>query len=214
METGHIESKLDGGQDDKDDKDDKDYKSFILDDDMSFPKATIDPRLIKLQRDVTEFVTSVILKHEAEFYILITKFFPEKIENLLASTNRSVIEMIKETTVKFYNELYMNIQNKIETPKSILITEMCEFADYGAHILLDKLFRLTLDIHIDIERERLVTSNRDNYSNSILVQINLYLLSKNLLQFFAKNEGEDIPFVIVPEGELPFSVTIDKNIEI
>ncbi len=36
---------------------------------------------------------------------------------------------------------------------------MSEYADYGPHILLDKLVRLTISIHLDINREQLVLNN-------------------------------------------------------
>ena len=192
-----------------------DDEGYILDEDMSFPKATIDPKLIKLQKDVTEFITSVILKHEKEFFSLVqNKFGKKNMDKVLGTTNKSIIEMIKEITVKFYNKLYFDIQNKVETPLTELILNMCEFAEYGAHILLDKLFRLTLDAHIDVSREQLVIKKEDKYLKSVLNQINIYLLSKNLLQIFSKNEGEDIPFINIPAGEQAFSVFIDKNIEI
>ena len=214
-DDAHCHDECDGcqGFEFDDDEDIDNAIKLVLDDDMTFPKASIDPKLIKLQKDVTEFVTSVILKHEAEFFLLVKKLFVSKMEYLLGTTNKSIIEMIKETIVKFYNNLYFDIQNKKNTDLTKLVLEMCEFAEYGAHILLDKLFRLTVDAHLDVEREQLVIGNEVDYSKSILNQINVYLLSKNLLQILSKGEGEDLPFVIIPEGEKPFSIVIEKNIE-
>lgn len=197
--------------------------SYVLDNDMTFPKATIDPKLIKLQSEITNFVTSVILKHEREFYKLVNTYFEAEYQLILANTTASIISMITETTNQFYNKLYFDIQNSNNNDLVKLVMEMCELVDYGAHILLDKLLRLTLEIHLDIVREQLAfsdgslnlnTSDADDiYEKSILMQINISILSHNLLHIFSKGMDEDGPFVIVPTGEKPFNIIIDKNIK-
>lgn len=184
----------------------------IVEDDMTFPKATIDPKLIKLQDKVTEFVTSVILKHEKEFYELIQKNFCTQIEYLLGSTCSSIIEMIVLTTNKFYNKIYFDIQHKKETELTKIILEMCNYTDYGPHILLDKLIRLTLEAHLEINREQLVVENYNLYEKSVLNQINIYLLSCNLLHIISKGLDDDGPFINIPEGKQAFDIVIDKNI--
>ena len=192
--------------------------SYVLDDDMTFPKATVDPKLIKLQSDITVFVTSVILKHEKEFYRLVNTHFAAEFESILGNTTSSIISMITETTNKFYNKLYFDIQNSNTTDLSEIIMEMCELVDYGPHILLDKLLRLTLEIHLDVVREQLAFTDKkslrdyDLYEKSVLMQINTSLLSLNLLHIFSKGADEDGPFVVVPPGENPFDIVIDKNI--
>ena len=231
----------------------------ILDDDMTFPKATVDPRLLKLQGDVTEFVTSVILKHETEFYSLVEKCFPDRIEDILGTTNASIILMITETTNKFYNDIYSDIQNKRDKLIAKLVLEMTSYSDYGPHILLDKLLRLTIEAHLEVNREQLVfikdnvsdqpmkpvenffdfierkltdgplsgaatvsagakiaqPNNCGNnlYEKSVLDQINIYLLSCNLLHVLSKGLDEDTDFVDIPQGEKAFNIVIDKNIE-
>lgn len=192
----------------------------IVSDDMTFPKATIDVRLTKLQAEVTEFVTSIILKHESEFYILVSKIFPDKINKILGSTCASIIQMITETTEKFYNMLYMNVQkfiiNTESHHKNIMVDYFLSFSklcDYGPHILLDKLMRLTLEIHLDINRECLITDNADIYSKKILEQTNIGLLSHNLLHILSKGPNDDNEFVVVPDDNKPFNIVIDKNIQ-
>ena len=187
--------------------------SFILQDDLTFPKATVDPKLIKLQAEVTDFITSVILKHEKEFYTLITTHFNDKLEYLLGSTCSSIIEMITKTTNKFYNNIYYDIQHKNSTPLTKIILEFCEYADYGPHILLDKLLRLTLDAHLEVNREQLAIDNYDLYEKSVLNQINIYLLSCNLLHLLSKGIDDDIPFANIPQGENAFDIVIEKNID-
>ena len=189
--------------------------AYVLEDDLIFPKATVDPKLLKLQKEVTEFVTSVILKHEKEFYDLVGLHFKNKQQQLLGTTCRSIIVMITETTNKFYNKIYYDIQHKNNSSLSNIIMELCEYADYGPHILLDKLLRLTLDAHLEVNREQLAVENNnfDFYQKSILNQINIYLLSKNLLHVLSEGEDDKCPFVEIPDGQTAFDIVIDKNID-
>jgi hypothetical protein len=196
-----------------DEHDEYDKCAYILGDDMTFPKATIDPKLIKLQKEVTEFITSVILNHEKEFYNLIKLHFENNLSQILGLTCNTIIEMITSTTTKFYNKIYYNIQHSIPNPIADIIIEMCEYAGYGPHILLDKLFRLTYDIHIEIVREKLDTENDfDIYQKTVLNQLNLYLPTINLLHLLSKDEFDDSEFAQIPDGQNAFNIVIDKNI--
>ena len=195
-------------------QDSEDIESLSLPDDMSFPKATVDPKLIRLQKDVTEFVTSVILKHENELYDLFKRQFPNQLEDILGLTTNKIISIIQLMTSKFFNNIYRQIQNNTNDPRKILVEEMCKFADYGPHILLDKLCRLTFHIHLDIARENLDFTNIEIYKKCLLKEINTSILSLNLLHILSKGDGDDIPFQHVPEGYEPFQIIIDKNIEI
>lgn len=193
---------------------DKDlYKknSVVLADDMIFPRATIDPKMIKLQAEVTEFVTSVILKHEKKFYELAEKM--NKKEDILGLTTPTIIEMINESNSSFYNNLYLDIQNCKDTPITNIIHEMVSYANYGPHILLDKLLRLTLDMHLDINREKLSLDDLDTYHKSILNDINNYFFGKDILHILSKGADDDTPFQNVPLGEKPFDIIVDKQIE-
>ena len=197
------------------DDDNCDKCAYVLEDDLIFPKATIDPKLLKLQKEVTEFVTSVILKHEKEFNDLVNLHFKTQIQQILGTTCRSIIVMITETTNKFYNKIYYDIQHKNNNPLNNIIMELCEYTDYGPHILLDKLLRLTLDAHLEINREQLAVENNnfDLYQKSVLNQINIYLLSKNLLHVLSKGEDDECSFVEIPDGQNAFDIVIDKNID-
>ena len=188
--------------------------AYKLDDDLSFPRATIDGKLIRLQKDVVEFVTSVILKHESEFYHLVKDNFPDKLEEILCITNPSIIEMIVKTTTKFYNNIYHDIQNKKIYGLTQIILDMCEFAEYAPHFLLNKLIYLTVDVHLEIPREKLVIQNNDLdlYHKSILIYLNFHLLSHNLLDMFAKTDNENNQFVFPSDGQNAFDIVIDKNI--
>jgi len=181
--------------------------------DIIFPKASVDAKLLKLQQEVTEFVTSVILKHERDFYQLISKNFPNDKTELLGTTNSSIVQMITETTQHFYNKIYGEIQKQKYTSVSDWILEMKQLTDYDSHILLDKLFRLTLDCHLDVSREKLVLDyDFDQYQKSVLNQINVYLFSKKLLHILSKGPNDVGTFVNIPDNVKAFEVIIEKNI--
>lgn len=187
-----------------------------LEEDPIFPRPYMDPKMLTLQGEVVDFVTSVILKHEKEFYQLVQKIFPSKLEYLLGSTGPSIISMITEITKEFYNKIYYDIQHKIESDTAKLVLKICQNTDYGPHILLDKLLRLTFEVHLDVVREQLVVQNDDYdlYQKSVLNQINVVLLSKNLPHIMTKCYDEDTEFVNIPEGENAFNIVIDKNINV
>lgn len=251
----------------------KKMEKVIIEDDMAFPKASVDPKLLSLQKNVTEFVTSVILKHECYFYKLVKDNFPDKFDKILGTTTPTIIQMIQTTTNKFYNDLYFEVQNmyrenlvhiletdhmqqknpesdentrkenliqifeahrlmeqqsdesventfktndtKQKTNNDSLIRwifEMASSANYGPHILLDKLIRLTIDIHIDIIREDL-DLDEEKYKQNILDQINRGIMNHNLLHQLSKGVGDDTEFVFISKSELPFNIIIDKMIQ-
>ena len=192
--------------------------AYKLDDengDIAFPKATVDPRLLKLQKESTEFITSVILKHEREFYQLVEKNFPSQLSIILGQTRSHVIEMITQTTNKFFNQVYRDIQHGVDSGSARAINKICQFADYAPHILLDKLMRITLDVHLDIPREKLIfdDNNYETYEQSVLTYLNLNLLSYNLLNDLDKNDNDEGDFVNVPDNKNAFDIIIDKNIQ-
>jgi hypothetical protein len=197
------------------DGDEGEFKKYAyeLPDDLTFPKATIDPKFLHLQKEVTEFITSVILKHEMDFYNLVKANFLLDIDNILGSTNPTIIQMITEITNIFYNKIYYEIQRGISTPITNLVLNMRTYADYESHILLDKMIRLTIDAHLDVVREKLALNDLELYQKSVLNQINIYLLSKNLLHILSKGIDEDGPFINLPDGQKAFDIVIDKNID-
>lgn len=195
-----------------------DNELFSLDDDeLHFPRASVDPRLLKLQLEVTEFVTGVILNHEKKFYELIEMHAKHLKSNILGTTNEKIIDMITVTTNTYYNQLYLCIQNKTPTSESELIEEISSYADYGSHVLLDKLIRLTIDIHHEIIREKLHIDTCNTHLKTVLEQINIYLISTNLLHILSKGPNDDIPFCIVPDNQQPFNISskivFEKNDE-
>uniref|UniRef100_A0A6G6ABZ1 Uncharacterized protein n=1 Tax=Borely moumouvirus TaxID=2712067 RepID=A0A6G6ABZ1_9VIRU len=188
---------------------------IIEGDELIFPKATIDPKLSQLQKNVTEFITSIILKHEKELFLLVSQYDKQNINEFFCTTNSKIIEAITMLTNKFFNDLYRKIQDEIQTPLSILVLEMCKFAEYGPHILLDKLIRLVISIHLDINREQLVLGeDYELYEKSLLNQINICILSYNLLHMLSIGPDDNIPFNKIPEGINAFNIVIDKNISV
>jgi len=182
---------------------------------MDFPKTVIDPKLIELQKEIVEFVTSIILQHEKEFYQLVEKHFPTQMEQILGTTSTSIIEMITQTTNKFYNSLYFDIQNNKSTNLTKLTSKMCALAEYGPHILLEKLINLTINIHYEVDREILALDNMEIYLQNVLAHINHYLSSHHFIHSFTKCLADDTPFTVVPAGQHPFDISfniiVDKN---
>lgn len=185
-----------------------------LPDDMSFPKASVNAKLLRLQKEVTEFITSVILKHERELYDLFKKQMPQLLEDTLGLTTNKIITIIQLMTMKFYNSTYKKVQDRLNDPVVKLIEEMVTFAEYGPHILLDRLCRLTFHIHLDIARENLDVTTIEIYEKCLLKEINTSILSMNLLHVLSKSENDDVQFQNVPDNYEPFKIIIDKNIEI
>lgn len=167
-----------------------------------FPNANLN--IPELQNEVTQFVSSVILNHEKIFYELIHK--NSKDISIISTRNSTIIKMIVESITDFYNKLYYQIQHNITTPSLKMITYMSTLADYAPHIILDKLFRLTLDTHTQIDREKI---KFDDNQESILTQINTYFSSINIVHLLFKNV--DIPFKELSEGEKAYRVDITFN---
>ena len=180
--------------------------------DLVFPKATINQALVKLQAEVTEFVTSVILSHERYFYHVCTTHFPDIRDDILTKTTKTIIQFIVDATNTFYNQIYADMQDAHHTTLVKSVEEMSQYAEYKPHVLLDKLIRLTIDVHIDVVREQLATNTVDLYLQTVLNQINTHLLSCNLLHVLSKGPTDDDPFVAIPPEQKAFDIVIDKNI--
>lgn len=181
---------------------------------MIFPNHKLDTEsdIIKLQEQAVEFVTSVILRHEKCFYDLIEKTNKLLLKSILGTNNQSILSMIITSTDLFYNSLYMDIQNKIVTPLTTIINQMTTLAEYGPHVLLDKLYKLTINCHSEISRDELIVkSGPEKYMERILTQINTYLVTKNTTSIFSKSDGEDIPFVVITDDAVPFQTTIQTS---
>lgn len=183
-------------------------QDHILNEDMTFKTVTVDLKYQKVQQKIVEFITSVILKQEKKLYNVAQQHFPNQIESILGLTSKAVFELIRVTTMEFYNKLYFDIQNKCHNPITDFILEISQEMDYGPHVLLDKLVRLTLDTHLEIARETLVLDHIDAYEQSVLTEVNLYLPTLNILHILAKGIDDEIPFKEVPSTEKPFDIDI------
>uniref|UniRef100_A0A6C0LRG1 Uncharacterized protein n=1 Tax=viral metagenome TaxID=1070528 RepID=A0A6C0LRG1_9ZZZZ len=188
-------------------------KNYLINDDMIFPPATIDSKLISLQKNAVEFISSVILKHEKFFYDLVNKDLLSELESLLGTTDQVILDMITTTTNDFYNKLYFDVQHKNDMEIVKWINEMAILGGYGAHILLDKLIRLTISIHFDIIREELDISNYKKYNDSLHKQLSYLLVNINFLHIFSKAPDDETEFFCVPENSSPFKIIIDKPIK-
>ena len=188
--------------------------TYVLEDDMAFPKASVDPNLLRLRTDVMDFITNVILKHESEFYQLLLNHFPEQVTDLMCNTNKSIIDMIFATTNKFYNSLYLDVQNQnLENPTVELINDMSSYSKMHYHCLLDTLVRLTVDVHLDVVREQLSIKDVDSHQKTVMNQVNTYYLNTNLLHILSHNcnaKGHVLEFPILEPGQNAFEICMDS----
>lgn len=170
---------------------------------LIFSKANHDPSLLLFQKDLTELITSIILDHETTFFNIISIYFNL---NILSSPSSTIIYMIKEITINFFNKLFLDIQNKNETSITILIIKLSKKMNYEPYILLNRLIHIILDLHLQISREKLIINNLNLYLKSVLDQINIYLLSCPLLELFLKKSNHNIP---LPNSIVPFDIVIE-----
>lgn len=180
--------------------------------DASFPErrvADIDPVLIILQNEATEFITSIILSHEKKFYDLIQNKFPDKKINILGTTCKTIIDMISTSTSTYFNKLYLDCQNNKSTEETKMIILMTHHAGYGSHILLEKLLILVLEVHHDVIREELCLDNLDLYMQSVLNQINSKLKTITLIYELEKKSSDTSELITVPDGVEPFKLSTD-----
>lgn len=181
----------------------------LIDSDMNFPKAMKNSKMSILQSKVTAYVSELILLHEIKFYNLVHKNFPKKKPEILGTTCKTIIDMISEANSSHFNRLYSDCQNNKFTPEVMLIHSMTEYGAYGPHALLDKLVRITLDIHTDIVREDLCLDDLDQYKQTIQDQINDYLLNSTLLYILEKDQTDTTNFISVPPNTKPFQINLD-----
>lgn len=179
------------------------------DNEFIIQKATVDPSMIELQREVTDFITSAILIFEKDFYQIIKEHNPSQLETILSTNTATIIRMIVETVNSFYNRIYSDIQNSVSTPLTAMVQSMCSYVTYGPHILLDKLIRLTVEIHGNFNREAIVVEpDMATFEMSVLEQINAKLISIKLIPYMATAPDDDKPFVIVEKGKNAFNLTL------
>ena len=181
--------------------------------DLLFPKETTHA-LAHFQKDVVEFVTSVILQHEKEFYLMIHQHFNGDFQKILGTIDNHLPQMIAEITSKFYNKIYLAIQNDEPLPAKKLVIGIAKHANYSVQHLVKKLLRFTFHIHSRIDRNKLVCDkNLQEYQESILKGINVQMSKMNFTQFFSRFQEDSDTMPYIPNGQTPFQIIIDKNIK-
>jgi len=205
---------------------------------LLLPEIPLDPQLIQLQRDGCNFVGQIIASIEGRifdsFYDIMKKGRPSLSEEDLGvlvgeqmtTTSRGLIKCLERLTVEFYNNAYYALQyDKLGQPEKISfvfrdiikeIKQMAELGGYEPHVLLDKLFRLDVDIHFDILRENLNAITKENLCLTLASQMNLFLTDFPVFKFFAKGEDDEIAFTfrdpMIPD-DAPFHLEIEMSTE-
>lgn len=194
-------------------------KEIELNDDMTFDKPVVPQEAVKLQKEVVEFVTSVIIKHEEHLTKIVMSMHSDSnmVALILGSTHAHIIEMIVALSNDFYNSVYKDVQAHIVDKKEPtdlvkLVVKMSGYAKYGPHILLEKLIRYTVDCHTEIIREDLDLFDTESYKYSVLDQINTFIKKNPPLHLFSRRQTENrTEFVVVPDGERAFNVSVSNN---
>jgi hypothetical protein len=182
-----------------------------LDDDFEIPKVTVNKSLIKLQELTAEFIASIICINETYFYNQFSKLDEKamgiNLQTLLCKTSDVILKVITVTTEKYYNDLFKMLRDNVDDQTTRMIHEMTKLGGYEYHILLDKLFRITVHAHCyEIERESLDVTNLDIYIKTILNQINTYLMKANFLHMMSKGSDDNFPLELCVNDEMPFKV--------
>lgn len=200
---------------------------------ISISKNEID-KMAKLQNNVVDFIILTILRHEHEFYKLVKHNFPTKYTYILGTTNKSIIEMITQTTTKFYNNIYHSFQNDKISDIGQKLIDICEETEYNVHILIKKLIRLTVDLHLDLWRENLKFDDnnqtngqfkvqdleqnehieQEKYIHSIQDEINDKIININFVHILTTNNDKNDAYPNLPYEKNAFDIIIDKQIEI
>jgi len=178
---------------------------------MEFPKTEIDPRLIKLQEMIFDFITDIIIRHEKKMFEVVHKLNSPRVD-FITTTNQTVIDMISLCTHEFYNKCYFDMQHGINNDITNIIKQMEKLVDYGWWVLLDKLIRMTIDTHINVVREDIMIDSEELFFQTIYDQVYEYLCDRNLIHVFCKGPNDDIKFMEIPEHIKPFDIIIDKKI--
>lgn len=187
--------------------------------DIILPTPPLDPVLIAMHKYACDFVAQVIVSMEEKLYdtsyTLFKSQMPQnsdedirtKVNQFMTTTSDPVVKCLEEMTKFFYNNLYYSLQKEYfdVPPEEQVISQFeqiipdlkahAKTMDYPPHVLLDKLFRLNVDLHFDILREKLSAFTKEELCMTLATQINLYLTDVNTIKFLARGEDDEITLV-------------------
>lgn len=173
-------------------------------------------KLVSLQNSSIEFITSTIVHNEKSFYKLIEKISPNKL-SLLTFENPSIIEMIRLTTNDFYNQIYSDLQNQVQTPLTTLVKKISgsdsptpDPVDMPPHILLGKLININAFIHLNLNRTKISIIDIEQFELTILSEINEYVQKNPVINMLIKGPDDNALLVNIPPGEKAFNIVIKK----
>ena len=123
------------------------------------------------------FITKVIIKHENEFYTMVCdNFTSNNLSKILGVKQNHIISMITIVTEKYFNNLNNN---------NPIILAICSYAKCDSDFVINKLKKIVLEIHLDIDRKNLFFYHEhDAYEKSVLTELILALSKANLIQLF------------------------------
>ena len=173
--------------------------------------------LINKQDALAQVITFIIVNNETSMFETIGKNFNDnKLDILCEDMSNTVILMIEYMTNRSFNKIYHDIQNDSTSDLVNKINYIAQDLPYGKHVLVEKILKLTLDVHTDIVRSNLVVTddkNIDKYIDSLMIEINASLQNKNFYYILTDyDENTDTrPWIHVDNDTQVFDVKITKS---
>lgn len=158
----------------------------------------IKPEFLFLQKELSELITSIILTTEAKITNLINNHFLNNAAVIKKSQN-TIKKLILEITDNFFNNLYLDVQSIIFNDKRNInitlvnfILHISKLSDFGPHRVIDRLYKITSKIHLNINRDLL---DDNDFDTSILKIINTEFKKYDILHSFSVNSEDNIDFL-------------------
>lgn len=144
----------------------------------------------ELRDNVIEYITLNILHDESIYYDLLLRLEEDK--SMLNSDSFNMCNLIKTTTEIHYNNLYNSIKGEVESSSKNIIIDLAGKHNISPYALLNILFKVKFYCHISINRLALCTSDKDNFEQTLVNQINMYMQNNSILHYFDLNCDENI----------------------
>jgi hypothetical protein len=176
-------------------------------------------------RQLTGFFSSYIIDcvkyNETKlFKFIIEANFNNKYD-IVYTNNKQVFIFIAKNLTEHFNKMFIlmseyvkkvnsshssrrEILSEFKSIKKLFIISQC-YLNYGPHILIEKLLKLSAYVNLNIDRTHLNHFDTNVYGDSLITQIRSILLSINIENWLKKEKDDDIIFPTEPESGYPMN---------
>lgn len=140
---------------------------------------------IEYYKNMMDFVSMVVLTHEIQLFDIINKRYGDNYNvksNILTADNELVFKIITTMAEHYYNKLYVEIKENADTHSVNTVKKISDMSGYTTDVLLDKLFRLSIEINIEIDRNKLCIDTADTYKESVWNEISSYFEQRQIME--------------------------------